>query len=279
MRTPSVFVACVLCVIASGCKDKAKEPPTPGSGSVLAEPAKPKPKPVVPKPFFVSVDGRQGKCEFLKYEGDGKKRKAMFKITPPPGKEVSSVQTWEFYYDKSGKHLSRYPHATAIYGESQALGHEGDSIPKDTDVIECEVSRMNFKDETMWFNENLVPDSGRPKGGVPDADLKAKSGEKVEVEIVDGKAGKVKLKNVSDKPVKSADINLLYRMPKGAPRKTEYRSDWLRDTPIKPGATVEYTLKLKDAPSEFASVEGYAPTVRFEDSSEFNNPNLSSSYR
>jgi hypothetical protein len=272
-------------LVLSGCKadktDKADKADKADDGD-KAEPAAsadaaPKAEAPVPKPAFVTEAGTQGTCEFVEFEGTGSERKAMFKITPPPGKEVSTVQTWEFYYDESGKYLERYPHATFLEGDRQALGYEGDQIPKDTAVVECVISRITFKDDTTWFNENLVPDDAdRPMGGVPEADLQARSGEKVEVEVVDAKAGKVKLKNVADKAVKSVSVDLLYRLPDG---KTANRSDWF-EVAIAPGATVEHDVKLGDQPvPEFKTVEGYAPRVRFEDGSEFSNANLKSFYR
>lgn len=174
----------------------------------------------------------------------------MFKITPRSKKEISSVQTWLFYYDKSGKHLSRYPHATSAENEAQRLGSTGDSIAKGTDVVECEVTRITYKDETRWFNANLVTDSAdRPKGGATDAYLKEHSGEKVEVEVVDAKEGKVKLKNVSDKETKRITIELVYVKKKG--HETREASTELA---IKPGKTKEYTMKLdKPAPDDFVS--------------------------
>lgn len=271
-----MVVACVVCSVLAGCKkDKEESPPATDKGTASAPPDAQKPPAIVKKPF-VTEAGRKGTCEFVAFEGEGEARKAMFKITVPADKEVGSVQTWQFYYDKTGKHLDRYPHATSVEAGPQALGHEGESIPKDTDVVECEVTTIWYKDNTIWFNENLAPDDrDRPKGGVTEAELKASSGEKVEIEIVDATAGKVKLKNVSDKPVKSLHVDVLYRLPEG---KTTSKSDFVT-VDIAPGATVEHVLKLTDPPAAPESVEAYAPSVRFADDSSFSNRNLSSSYR
>lgn len=77
----------------------------------------------------------------------------------PPGhdKDVTSLQTWELYYDEGGKLLSRCPHATDYQSSDPvSLGEQGDSIPKDTDSVECEINRITYKDKTFWFNSNLV---------------------------------------------------------------------------------------------------------------------------
>ena len=277
-----LIAACVMCSVVAACKAKTEAPPATGSGSAVAvgsgtgsAPAPAKPAPPAKKDF-VNVDGRLGKCEFVAFEGTGKARKAMFKITPPPGKDVSTVQTWEFYYDKTGKFLKRYPASTFIEAGPQSLGYTGDDIPKGTDVVECELTTFWYKDKSNWFNENIViDDEDRPKGGIPDAELKAHAGEKVEIEVVDGKAGKVKLKNVSDKPVKELDVNVLYRLADG---KTKYESKSV-EVEIAPGATVEQVVELKEVPADLKSVEAYAPWIKFADDTTFKNRNLSGSYR
>jgi uncharacterized cupredoxin-like copper-binding protein len=275
-----LVAVCVMCSVVAACKKKESTPSATGSGSAVAtgsgsasEPAKPAP---TGKPDFVNVDGRLGKCEFVGFEGTGKDRKAMFKITPPAGKEVETVQTWEFYYDKSGKFLKRYPASTFIEAGPQKLGYTGDDIPKETDTVECELTTFWYKDKSVWFNENIVLDGeDRPKGGIPDAELKKHAGEKVEIELVDVKAGKVKLKNVADKPTKELDVNVLYRLADG---KTKYESKSV-DVEIAPGATVEQVVELKEVPADLKSAEAYAPWVKFADDTEFTNRNLSGSYR
>jgi hypothetical protein len=279
-----LIAACVMCSVVAACKGKKEDAPASGSamgsGSAVASgsgSAAEAPKPAATgKKDFVNVDGRLGKCEFVGFEGTGKDRKAMFKITPPAGKEVETVQTWEFYYDKAGKFLKRYPASTFIEAGPQKLGYSGDDIPKGTDVVECELTTFWYKDKTNWFNENIVLDGeDRPKGGIPDAELKAHSGEKVEIEVVDVKAGKVKLKNVADKPVKTVDVNVLYRLADG---KTKYEQKEI-DVEIAPGATVEQVIELKEVPADLKTAEAYAPYVKFADDSEFKNRNLSGSYR
>ncbi len=224
-------------------------------------------------PYFDEA-GRQGKCEFVKYEGTGNGKKALFKMTPPAGsKKADYVQAWLFYYDKSGKHLSRYPHSTSMKPEPQALGQEGDKIPKDTATIECELTRITFDDKTFWFNANLVRnEEDRPKGGYPESELKTHTGEKVAVEVIDAKAGKVKLKNLGDKPIESLEVELI-------PFKADGSHGWFPDfsvpVKIKPGETVEATVKLSNPVGEFKTIEGTAPEVRYEDGSKFINHNLS----
>jgi hypothetical protein len=225
------------------------------------------------KAAWIDEAGRGAKCEFVEWKGTGKDRKAYFKITPnSTKKKVTSVQTWEFYYDKDGKYLDRYPHATSIEDGPQDLGADGDGIAKGTDVVECEVTRMTYEDDTRWFNANLQPEEGdRPKGGVTKEYLKEHSGEKVEVEIVDAKKGKLKLHNISDKEVKSVKVELEFVKKEGG---HDYSSDYA-SVKIKPGKTVEYTLKLeKPAPDDYKSVVATAPRVTFEDDTKFSNKNL-----
>lgn len=259
-------------VVAAGCK---KDPP-----KESAEPAKsdkdkdeaPKKEKKKEKPAFVNEAGRLATCEFVEWKGTGKDKRAYFKIKAPKDKKISSVQTWIFYYDKAGKYLSRYPHATSVDEGNQGLGAEGTSIAKGTDVAECEITRINYDDGTKWINANLLPDDNRPKGGVTAAYLKEHSGEKVEVEIVDAKTGKLKLKNISDKTVKSMKVEIDYLKEKGH----ESRGDYVT-LAIKPGETVEHTLKLdKPPPDPFKSAEAYAPSVTFDDDTKFVNKNLDS---
>jgi hypothetical protein len=227
---------------------------------------------------WINETGRGGaKCEFTKWgENGSKKKSAMFKLSGPPGKEVSNLQTWEFYYDKDGKQLDSYPHSTFIDADTpeQALGEAGDKIPKDTATAECEITRISFKDKTFWFNGNLVPLShNRPKGGISADVLKASSGEKVTVEVLDAKKGHVKLKNVSDKEVKSVEVDLIYFKEDGT---HDYKTDFSVDAALKPGETAEKDVKLGDDKlPEFKSAEAYAPQVHFADDSSWENRNLS----
>jgi hypothetical protein len=273
-QRPLVCALPLIVLLAACNKEAPKE--TAESKSEKAAPKEEKKAP--PKPAWVTEAGREVKCEFVEWKGAGKTRKAMFKMTPRSKKEISSVQTWEFYYDKSGKYLTNYPHATSIDDGPQSLGADGDSIAKGTDAVECEVTRVTYKDGTRWFNANLINDDDpRPKGGVTDAYLKDHAGEKVEIEVVDAKEGKLKLKNVSDKETKSIDIEIVYVLKDN---KHETRDAWSTKLEIKPGKTVEHTIKLKTPPPEgFLSVDASAPYVLFADDTKFKNKNLNASER
>jgi hypothetical protein len=274
----SISIALCLSLVAACKKGKDKDAApsaTVATTSTATATASAKAPARPARPAWVNEAGRQGKCEFQKWEGEGKERKAMFKVSGPAGKEVDSLQTWLFYYDKDGKFIDRYPHATFISGDGSSdvrrLGQTGDDIYKGTETVECEITRLTFKDKTHWWNENLIPETGdRPKGGVTDTELKAHSGEKVEVEVVDGKTGKVKLRNTSGKEVKSVSVEMIFF--KADKSKDDYVSEWL-EGPLKPGEVVEKQLKI-DKPHDFATVEAYAPEVRFSDDSEFSNKNL-----
>jgi hypothetical protein len=240
------------------------------SASASAVAAAPKAR---PHHAYFDEAGRQGRCEFVKFEGRGKDRKVLFKITPPAGKEVKNLQTWLFYYDKEGKHLERYPHATFPNGENQALGEDGDQIPKGTATVECEITRIAFADQSFWFNANLVRnEEDRPKGGYPESELKTHVGEKVSVEVLDAKAGKLRLKNLSDKPVSSVSVDLI-------PFKADGTHGWFPDghvtAEMKPGESVEATMRISGTLPEYTTIEATAPEVRFEDGTTFINHNLS----
>jgi len=271
-------VAALLGVLAIGCDDKTGEAPaTKGSAKAAPSAAAAPAKDAKKKNPAVDEAGRKGECKFSKYEGTGKDRKAMFTIKVADSRKVDSLQTWLFYYDKSGKYLERYPHATFPQGEMQGLGYDGDKIPKATDTIECEITRVTFEDKSVWFNENLVPNfPERPKGGFTADVLKAHSGEKVEVEVLDPKKGKVKLTNVGDKETKEVEVVLMYFDDKGDHQ--DRREDL--EIAIKPGASVEKEIKLGTEPlPAFKSVEGAAPEVEFADNSKFENENLGSTHR
>ena len=270
--------AALLAVLTVGCDNKdsgstgAKGSAAP-SGSAAAATAKGGKK----KNPAVNEAGRKGECKFVKYEGAGKDRKAMFSVKIDDKRKVDGYQTWLFYYDKDGKYLERYPHATFPQGEMQGLGYDGDKIPKGTETIECEITRVSFEDKSVWFNENLVPNTPqRPKGGFTADVLKGHSGEKVEVEVLDAKKGKVKLTNVGDKETKDVEVVLMYFDDKGDHQ--DRREDL--EIVIKPGASVEKEIKLGTEPlPTFKSVEGAAPEVEFADDSKFVNENLGSTYR
>ncbi len=216
--------------------------------------------------------GRQGKCEFVRWDGTGKSRKAIFDLKGPLGKEIDSMQTWQFYYDKNGKEVDSYPFPATPGKEPQPLGQVGDHIDASTDVVECEITNIQYKDHGFWMNGNLVPrNHERPKGGYTEADLKSHAGEKVEVEILDAKAGRVKLKNVCDKEVQHLEIDILYFKADGS---HDYKNDYV-DVSIKPGDSAEQQIHLAGEPiGAFTSAEGSVPEVRFDDHTEWKNRNL-----
>lgn len=219
--------------------------------------------------------GRKGECKFQKWEGAGKDKKAMFTIKVAG--EVETVQTWLFYYDKTGKYLDRYPHATFLQGDSQRLGQEGEKIHKDTDVVECEITRISYKDKTVWFNDNLVPNfPERPKGGIKPEELKEHAGQKVQIEIADTKTWKVKLKNTADKETKRVNVALVFYKADGSSTSTVRK---YLEVAIKPNEVVEKTLEDVAVPEGSKQVEATAPEITFADNSKFTNRNLDSFYR
>lgn len=272
-------VSCLALACLAGCGDKS-------SATTSADPAKSTApsasasaaattKPAVAHSWDTNETTRGGaSCVFTKWGEDKGEKRAFFKLTLPPGREVSTLQTWEFYYDKDGKELSRYPHATfPDKSGEQALGKSGDSLKKDIDSVECEITRITFKDGTKWFNANLKP-SDRPKGGAPQAELEKQTGEKVLVEVLDPKTGHVKLKNVSDKDTKKVEVHIVYFKADGS---HDYKTGYNVDAALKPGETVERDIALGDkgAPAGFTSAEGTAPSVQFADGSKWSNGNLS----
>jgi hypothetical protein len=232
-----------------------------------------------PLPASVAEAGRRAKCTFAKWEGTGKDRKAMFKMEVPPGKEVDVVQTWLYYYDKSGKGIDRYPHSTSPQAELKALGEEGDDINPATDSVDCEITSIHYKDGTVWFNDNLeTASSERPKGGFTDAQLKAMSGRKIQVDVVDGKSGKVKLKNISDKEIKRAEVAVMAYAKEGG---HVTWSDYI-DLTLKPGETVEKEVNVHQGsamPDSPKAIDAEAPEVTFADDTEWENKNLDASDR
>lgn len=210
----------------------------------------------------------------------------FFKLTNTSGKTVRVNQTWLFYYDASGKQLERYPHSlsgslTLAPGESKEyrLGQDIASLKPGTTTYEGEVTSAYFGDEP-WFNANLVDE--RPQGGLPADALVARSGERVIVDVYSLTTYKVRLTNVTDKPVTEEQITLLYYNPKGQTEKRVWTS--LLETALQPGQSADVTLKpsfTTDAkpPPKAVSVVGFAWRVDFADSTYFTNENLDSEAR
>ena len=257
---------------------KSSETKPSAKPALKASDPKPETKPPARRPWIDEVGRGGASCEFAAWDGKGKDRVATFKLAMPAAHkdDVTFMQTWQFYYDKAGKPLERYPHALSYDSSApvQKLGATGDSINKATAAVECEITSLRFKDGTFWFNNNLVPLAGdRPKGGFPDDYLKAHSGEKVVVEVLDPKKRHVKLKNISDKPVKKLEISIHYFLADGTHKTAQQNVDLV----LKPGETVErkdIEFVGDDVP-EYKTAEGVAPRVYFSDDTEFENRNLS----
>lgn len=228
---------------------------------------------------WIDEAGRQGRCKFVKWDGSGKERKSIFELAAPPGKQAEGMQTWQFYYDKSGEQIDSYPSATSVSfnddAHQQALGQSGDGIKKDVDTVECEITRITFADGTFWFNANLMKAGlSRPKGGFTHAQLLEHTGEKVAVTVVDGNKGKVKLVNLTDAPVKSVRVDLFYSKPKG--QGTQAESGFV-DVAIDPKGTATAAIKVDGKRvAGFESVDGAASSVDFTDGTSFSNRNLDS---
>ena len=263
-------------VLITACKTKLDEPAPPATGSAPApgdaRPDGPNEPPRVKHAYFDEA-GRQGKCEFVKFEGKGKTRTTRFQVTPPPGKRVVHFQSWLYYYDKAGKVLESYPQATPPEPGPQVLGDP--VIPPGTDTVECELSRLTFEDDSFWFNANLVRhfNDDRPKGGRPESELATHTGQRVLVDLVDAKSGKVKLTNTTTKAVKSVEVHLIAMYADGT-------HAWIgidTEIAIKPGETIAVTLDLHDktVPTDAKTFEATAPDVKFADDTEFVNNNLS----
>ncbi len=222
-------------------------------------------------PYYVEA-GRGGTCAFVNFEGSGDERAALFRIAPSDPRPVESVQTWLFYYDAAGKQLARYPHATAPHPGAQALGHEGAEIPAGTAAIECELTRISFVDGTAWFNANLLRnDAPRPRGGYDAAELATHTGERVRVDVLDAKTGKVRLTNLGDRPIASLDVDVIFFHADG---EHQYETELGVAGPIAPGKSVERTVELLDI-EPFERAEGTAPSVKYADGTRWFNRNLS----
>ena len=86
-----------------------------------------------------------------------------------------------------------------------------DVMTKDVATVECEITRITYKDGTVWWNENLMVSSNRrPKGGFSPAVLKEHTGEKIAVVgELDVKTMTVELKNLGDRTTKRVRVDTL----------------------------------------------------------------------
>lgn len=232
-----------------------------------------------PRPWADEA-GRQGKCIFTGWKGTGDDKKSMFRLELPPGKTAEHIQTWQFYYDASGKQLDEYPSATTpSFGDDagvQDLGASGHRIKDEVDTVECEITEIRFKDGTAWWNKNLMA-SGlrRPKGGFPASMLRDHAGERVAVVSVDPKNEKVTLKNLTDRPVHQVNVELICWKGK----EHEYDDHWT-DVVLAGNATITTKVEVRWSKLEGCDfIEGAVSRVEYADDSVFRNLNLEGSAR
>jgi hypothetical protein len=220
-------------------------------------------------------------CGFVKFDGEGKDRKTVFKLRNLGDRVPDGAQSWIYYYDKTDRLLSRYPHRffTSLAPgatEEQALGHTGTSIPKDAVTAECEISEVDWKDKTEWANANLSSDGiERPRGGFSHEQLLEREGERVTA-IWTGKTAErpvLALKNVSGRPL-TAKVVWVYQYD-GAGKQLE-KSVSNVSIDLEPGAQVEQELGPKGLKAGTKHVEAVASEVRFRDGKQetWRNDNL-----
>lgn len=235
---------------------------------------------------WVDEGGRQGKCTFVGWRGTGEKRTSMFKLELPPGKKADHIQTWQFYYDAAGKQIDEYPSATNPENSAhddgvQDLGETGSRIKSGVDSVECEITKIGYPDGTYWWNENLMA-SGmrRPKGGFPAAMLKDHAGEKVQVVSVDVNKLKVTLKNLTDRPIRTVEVELLcWKKDDEGKDDKEWTSDSI-DVDLGANATMTTDLEIRSSRFDHCRLtEGAVSEVRFADDTVFINRNLEASAR
>ena len=269
-------------------------PPTASAAPRVAtvkpfEPSFPVPafKGAFPHPADPSVNeaGRMVDMAFAR-PGPEKDIAPLFTLTNRSGKKIRVNQTWLFYFDAAGKQLDRYPSSLGGSlvlepGESKEtrLGPASKDQKPGTVGFEGEVTSAYFGDEP-WFNENLIED--RPKGGHSPDELTAMAGERVVVDVYGLHAYKVRLTNITDRPVKELSVTFLYFDAKGRVDKGVWAS--FQKVPLKPGESLDVTLKPsfdkdKAPPPKAVSVVAYASRVEFSEGPTFHNKNLDSEAR
>jgi hypothetical protein len=207
----------------------------------------------------------------------------LFSLKNLTNQKVRVNQTWLFYYDAQKQKSDRYPHSLGGSlelgpGESKEvrLGRDMKDIPKDLTVWEGEVTSAYVGDK-RWDNENLNP-MPRPAGGVTAAALAANAGERLIVDVYSLATYKVRLTNVTDQPVKDAQIALHYGDAKGENNVVRARIPTLSE-PIAPGQSIDVVVEPwsdsnKHPPAKATQVAAYAPRVDFASGPSFNNENL-----
>jgi hypothetical protein len=209
-------------------------------------------------------------CAFSKLDGEGKDRKAVFKLKNLGDRAAAGAQSWIYYYDQADKLLSRYPHRFSTKlepgaTEEQPLGHTGTSIPKGAAKIECEISEVEWKDKTRWANGNLASHAiERPRGGFSHDQLIEREGERVTAtwtgKNVDGPV--LALKNVSGRPL---TVKVVWVYQYDAKGKQLERSVSNAGIDLEPGAQVEQKLGPKGLRAGTKYVEAVVSEVRFRD--------------
>lgn len=209
-------------------------------------------------------------CGFLKLDGEGKNRKAIFKLKNLGDRTAASAQAWIYYYDKADKLLSRYPHRFASKLEpgaleEQPLGHTGPSIPGDAAKIECEISEVEWKDKTRWANANLSSHAiERPRGGFSHEQLLEREGERVTATWTGKNDGGpvFALKNMSGRPL-TLKVVWVYQYDAKGKQLERLVSNVAID--LEPGAQVEQKLGPKALRAGTKHVEAVVPEIRFRD--------------
>jgi hypothetical protein len=209
-------------------------------------------------------------CGFVKLEGEGKDRKAIFKLKSIGLRPAEGAQAWIYYYDAADKLLSRYPHRFSTKlgpgdTEEQALGQTGASIPKAAATIECEISAVTWKDKTEWTNANLSSHAiERPRGGFTHAQLLEREGERVTATWTGKVAGGpvLALENVSARPL-TAKVVWIYQYDDAGKQLDRGVSNVSID--LEPGARVEQGLGPKKLKAGAKYVEAAVSEVRFRD--------------
>jgi hypothetical protein len=209
IRSTRTLTAALALLFAAACSSKSTDAPSSDEAS-SDEPADDE-----PIAADESADGRKTRlltCEFLRFDGEGDEREALFRIANTEERPVTSAQTWIYYYDAEDGYVDRYPHAinlTLAPGETleRKLGQRGDRIKEQTAVADCEITRVGFDDGETWFNENLISAglTERPRGGPTHEQLLAREGETVTATTTDdelaGGRAVTTLKNISGRPL------------------------------------------------------------------------------
>ncbi len=225
---------------------------------------------------FAAEIGRGGAvCKHVDFQGEGRQRRATFEIDLGARPDARSAQAWIFYYDEAGRLLERAPELLApVAAGTVPLGNAGSKIPDGTAEIECEIAWVVDGKGGVFMNANLAPaEPARPRGGFTQAELEAHAGEKVGVEVLDPKAARARVKNLSSKKVETMEIDLVYFRADGT---HETRSDYTVRASLDPGASAEIDVGVGSDPiAPFVRVVATAPEVTFADGTTFTNKNLS----